>query len=322
MKSDETALVTGVAGFIGSHLAEELLHRGYSVIGIDCFTDYYPLEIKEDNLANLMVNDRFKFIKADLLEVNLKDLNMDYIFHQAAQPGVRASWGKNFQVYVKNNILVTQKFLEDCLSLDIKKFVFASSSSVYGDVTGSPIRENSLPRPISPYGVTKLAAENLCFLYWKNYGIPTISLRYFTVYGPRQRPDMAINKFVKAVLKGKKVTIYGNGEQTRDFTYISDVVNANILAAESDLDGEVFNIGNGSKVSVNRLIDLLEGIIGKKAERQYVEKQKGDVEHTMASIEKARSLFGYEPRVALEDGLKRYVNWYAQKHGHKLVGGN
>lgn len=322
MKPNETALVTGVAGFIGSHVGEKLLRRGCAVIGIDCFADYYPRKVKEYNLAGLMENDRFTFVEADLLEVNLKDLNVDYIFHQAAQPGVRASWGRDFQVYVKDNIVVTQRLLEGCLNLNIRKFVFASSSSIYGDSNELPIREDTLPKPISPYGVTKLAAENLCHLYWKNYNVPTISLRYFTVYGSRQRPDMAINKFVKAILKGKKITIYGNGEQTRDFTYISDVVNANILAAESNLDGEAFNIGSGSKVSVNHLIDLLEGIIGKKAERRYVEKQKGDVEHTIASIEKAESLLGYEPRVALEDGLKRYVNWYARKHGHKLVGGN
>jgi UDP-glucose 4-epimerase len=255
LKLNETALVTGVAGFIGSHLAEELLHRGYSVVGIDCFTDYYPREIKETNLANLMVNENFKFIKADLLDVNFKDLNVDYIFHMAAQPGVRASWGKSFQVYVKDNILVTQKLLEDFLDSEIKKFVFASSSSVYGDVAELPIREDALPKPISPYGVTKLAAENLCHLYWKNYGIPIVSLRYFTVYGPRQRPDMAIHKFVKAMLEDKEIVIYGDGNQTRDFTYISDAVEGTILAAKSNLEGEVFNIGGGSRTSVNQIID-------------------------------------------------------------------
>lgn len=300
--------MTGVAGFIGSHVADGLL-RYCSVVGVDCFTDFYPREVKESNLADLMANDRFRFMEADLLEVNLEELDVDYIFHQAAQPGVRASWGKNFQVYVRDNILVTQRLLEGCLNSGVKKFVFASSSSVYGDATELPIREDALPKPVSPYGATKLAAENMCYLYWKNYGLPAVSLRYFSVYGPRQRPDMAINKFVKAMLKDEAVVIYGDGGQTRDFTYISDVVNANILAAESHLDGEVFNIGSGVGISVNALIDLLEGILGKSAERSYVEKRKGDVRHTIASIEKAQRLLGYRPSTSIEEGLKSYVRW-------------
>ena len=307
-----TALVTGVAGFIGSHLAEELLHRGYSVIGVDRFSDFYNRKIKEDNLANLKTNPKFKLIEEDLLNLDLKELNLDYVFHEAAQAGVRASWGKEFQVYVKDNILVTQKLLEDCLDSNIKKLVFASSSSIYGDVNELPIHEDILPKPVSPYGVTKLAAENLCYLYWKNYKIPTISLRYFTVYGPRQRPDMAINKFVNAIIKGKEIIIYGDGNQTRDFTYISDVINANVLAAESHLEGEALNIGGGSRISVNRLIDLLEDIIGKKAKRKHIGDQKGDVKNTMAGIEKSKRLLGYKPTVKIEDGLKRYVDWVSK----------
>lgn len=312
MSAINTALVTGVAGFIGSHLAEELLNRGYSVIGVDRFSDYYNRKIKEDNLANLETSPRFKLIEEDLLNLDLKELNLDYVFHEAAQAGVRASWGKEFQVYVKDNILATQKLLEDCLDSNIKKLVFASSSSIYGDVNELPIHENVLPKPVSPYGVTKLAAENLCYLYWRNYKIPTISLRYFTVYGPRQRPDMAINKFVNAIMKGDEIIVYGDGNQTRDFTYIFDVVNANVLAAESHVEGEVFNIGGGSRISVNRLIGLLEGIIGKKARTRHIGDQKGDVKNTMASIEKSERLLGYKPTVPIEDGLKRYVDWVSK----------
>jgi len=312
LKHNETALVTGVAGFIGSHLAEELLHREFSVIGVDRFSDYYPREVKEDNLANLKTNQRFKFIEENLLNLDLKELNLDYVFHEAAQAGVRASWGKDFQIYLKDNVLVTQKLLEDCLDSKAKKIVFASSSSVYGDVNRLPIHEDILPKPVSPYGVTKLAAENLCYLYWKNYNLPTISLRYFTVYGPRQRPDMAINKFVNAIRKGKEIIIYGDGNQTRDFTYVSDVVNANILAAESHLEGEVFNIGGGSRISVNHLIDLLEEIIGRKAKIKHIGDQKGDVKNTMASIEKSKRLLGYKPKVTIEDGLKKYVDWVSK----------
>jgi len=263
-------------------------------------------------LANLKTNQRFKFIEENLLNLDLKELNLDYVFHEAAQAGVRASWGKDFQIYLKDNVLVTQKLLEDCLDSKAKKIVFASSSSVYGDVNRLPIHEDILPKPVSPYGVTKLAAENLCYLYWKNYNLPTISLRYFTVYGPRQRPDMAINKFVNAIRKGKEIIIYGDGNQTRDFTYVSDVVNANILAAESHLEGEVFNIGGGSRISVNHLIDLLEEIIGRKAKIKHIGDQKGDVKNTMASIEKSKRLLGYKPKVTIEDGLKKYVDWVSK----------
>lgn len=182
----------------------------------------------------------------------------------------------------------------------------------YGDVAEFPIREDASPKPISPYGVTKLAAENLCYLYWKNYGIPTTSLRYFTVYGPRQRPDMAICKFVNAILEGREVIIYGGGNQTRDFTYISDAVEATILAAESDLEGEVLNIGGGSRISVNELINILEGILGKKAKIKHIKEQKGDVRHTLASIEKAERLLDYKPHISIEEGLKRYIKWLTE----------
>ena len=310
MKSDGKVLVTGVAGFVGSHLAEQLVNR-YYVIGIDNFSDYYSRRIKEDNIASLMSNKRFRLIEGDLFDISLKDLEVNYIFHQAAQPGVRASWGRNFNVYVKDNILVTQRLLEDSLNLNVKKIVFASSSSVYGDVSDFPISEETLPKPVSPYGVTKLAAENLVYLYWKNYGIPTISLRYFTVYGPRQRPDMAISRFLKAMLTEEYAVIYGDGNQTRDFTYISDVVKANILAAENPVVGEVFNIGSGSRISINDLLNLIEKISGKKIMRKHLENPKGEVRHTFANIKKAEKILDYKPSVSIEKGLRKTIMWFS-----------
>ena len=302
------ALVTGCAGFIGSHLVDKLLEQGYEVIGIDCFTDYYSKEIKEANLSNALNHKNFEFIEEDILEMN--DFpEVDYVFHEAAQAGVRASWGKSFEIYTRNNIEATQKLLEFYKDLSIKKFVYASSSSVYGD-TELPMGENSLLKPVSPYGVTKLAGENLCYLYYKNYGVPTVSLRYFTVYGPRQRPDMAIHKFVKAILNDDEILIFGGGEQTRDFTFVDDAVEANMLAAESDSGGSVFNIGGGSRISVNELIKLIKDTVGKKANIKYVEKQKGDVKDTWADVNKAKADLRWTSKVRIEEGLKRFVDWW------------
>ncbi len=253
--TDMKALVTGCSGFIGSHLSDKLLEHGYDVVGIDCFTDYYSREIKEANIANALNHKNFEFVEGDLLDMNSYP-EVDYVFHEAAQAGVRKSWGKDFEIYTRNNILVTQKLLEFYKDKKTRKFVYASSSSVYGD-TELPMKEKTSLNPVSPYGVTKLAAENLCYLYWKNYGLPTASLRYFTVYGPRQRPDMAIHKFVKAISNEDEITIFGDGTQTRDFTYIDDAIEANLLAANSDSKGEIFNVGGGSTISVNELIKLI-----------------------------------------------------------------
>ena len=302
------ALVTGCAGFIGSHLVDKLLEQGYEVIGIDCFTDYYPREIKDANISNALDYNNFKLIEGDILAMN-KYPEVDYIFHEAAQAGVRASWGKSFEIYTRNNIEATQKLLEFYKDRKIKKFVYASSSSVYGDAE-LPMKEDSLLKPVSPYGVTKLAGENLCYLYWKNYGVPTVSLRYFTVYGPRQRPDMAIHKFVQAILKSKEITVFGDGTQTRDFTYVDDAVEANILSAKSNLAGEVFNIGGGSRISVNELIKKTEEILGKKAMIENIEKQKGDVRDTLADASKAKELLDWNPKINIDEGLKKYIRWY------------
>jgi UDP-glucose 4-epimerase len=303
-------LVTGCAGFIGSNLTDTLLKEGHEVTGIDCFTDYYSREIKEKNIVTALKNPQFRLINKDLLD--LKDYpEVDVVFHLAAQAGVRASWGSDFTIYTKNNIEATQRLLEWYKDRDLKKFVNSSSSSVYGDVC-LPMQEDMRLQPVSPYGVTKLAAEHLCYLYWKNFGLPTVSLRYFTVYGPRQRPDMAINKFVTAILAEKPITLYGNGNQTRDFTFVSDVVNANILAAETGKPGSVFNIGGGGRITVNDLIKELEKNCGKPAKIKFVEQQKGDVKDTLADIQKVDSEFGWKPRILIHEGLIKYVEWYLQ----------
>ena len=303
-------LVTGCAGFIGSHLAEKLVQSGFEVIGIDSFTDYYDRRIKEANVQGLLKSGRFTLVREDLLTIDLDKLleGIDYIFHHAAQPGVIASWGMCFETYSKNNILATQRLLESAREIALKSFIFASSSSVYGDCE-LPMREDRLLSPVSPYGVSKLACENLCYSYWKNFGVPIVSLRYFTVYGPRQRPDMAFHKFIRAILKGEEITIYGDGNQTRDFTYIDDAVNSNILAIEKSCTGEIFNIGGGSYISVNSAIKLLEDIIGKNAQIRYKEKREGEMQATWADIGKAKNMLGYKPRFNLKEGLLKEIEW-------------
>ena len=304
-------LVTGCAGFIGSHLVDKLLEREYKVIGIDCFTDYYTREIKEANISNALNHDNFKLIEEDISNLN-EYPEVDYVFHLAAQAGVRASWGKSFEIYTRNNIESTQKLLEFYKDRQIKKFVYASSSSVYGDAE-LPMKEDSLLKPVSPYGVTKLAGENLCYLYWKNYGVPTIALRYFTVYGPRQRPDMAIHKFVRAIFSDEEITVFGDGTQTRDFTYVDDAVEANLLVALSDVEGEVFNIGGGSRISVNELIKRVEETNRKKMKVKYIAKQKGDVKDTLADMNKAQAMLNWKPKIEINEGLRKYVEWYRSR---------
>jgi len=310
------ALVTGYAGFIGSHLTDRLLEQGYKVVGIDCFTDYYARELKEANIANALNHQNFQFLEQDILRFS-EFPEVDVVFHQAAQAGVRASWGKSFEIYTRNNIESTQKLLEWYKGKNIKRFVYASSSSVYGDAVDLPLKENARVQPVSPYGVTKLAAEHLCHLYWVNYQVPTVSLRYFTVYGPRQRPDMGIHKFVKAVLNGDEIEVYGDGTQTRDFTFVDDIVQANVLASQAPQEhvaGQAFNIGGGNRISVTDLIELIANIAGKPARVRHTEKQKGDVNDTWADVSRAESALGWKAEKKIQEGLERYISWYLQEY--------
>lgn len=312
MSDRPISLVTGAAGFIGSHLCERLLREGHAVVGLDAFFDYYSRRLKERNLAALLAQPQFRFLELDLTRADLAPIvaGADQIFHQAGQPGVRPSWGKDFDVYVDCNIRATQRLLEAAKgSSRLRRLVFASSSSVYGDTRDLPVREGSLPQPFSPYGVTKLAAEHLCGLYHANHGVPTVALRYFTVYGPRQRPDMGFNTFIQAALQDRPIVVYGDGEQTRDFTYVADAVEANWLALQPAAVGRIFNIGGGSRVSVNQVLATLEEILGRPIRREHRSPQPGDVRHTWADTTRARDLLGYAPRVSLREGLASEVEW-------------
>lgn len=309
-------LVTGAAGFVGSHLCERLLQEGFDVVGIDSFTDFYPKWIKEKNILPLMREEKFEFIAEDLNRLDLKRLlkKADYIFHLAAQAGVRTSWGQNFSIYTQNNIEATQKLLEAAKANQIKKFIYASSSSVYGFCPELPMSETSPVCPFSPYGVSKLAAEQLCFLYFKNYGVPCVSLRLFTVYGPRQRPDMAFHKFFRTIGENKHISIFGDGKQTRDFTYIDDVIEANFAALERGKKGEIYNIGGGNRKKLEDIFPIFEKICQKKIKIKFKERQKGDVPHTFAKIDKARKDLDYSPRIKLYDGLKEEWIWVQSLH--------
>jgi UDP-glucose 4-epimerase len=309
------ALVTGVAGFIGSTLADRLVADGADVVGIDCFTDYYPRPVKERNLAGLLSAPRFRFVESRLQDIDLPALLADrtHVFHLAAQAGVRKSWGRDFGVYTTNNIEATQVLLEACAKArSVERLVYSSSSSVYGDNVALPMREDALPQPVSPYGVSKLAAEQLCYLYHVNYGVPAVSLRYFTVYGPRQRPDMGFHKFLRATLRGEPIAVFGDGEQTRDFTYVSDAVEANVLAARRGVPGRVYNIGGGSRVSVNEVLEMIGRVAGRRPLVTIDPAQKGDMRHTYADTSLARADLGFSPHVGLEEGLAAEHKWLAE----------
>jgi nucleoside-diphosphate-sugar epimerase len=304
-------LVTGCAGFIGSQLSEALVARGDEVVGVDCFTDYYARSLKESNLEQLRAEPRFELHELDLAEADLAGLleGVQVVYHQAAQPGVRASWGRYFDTYVRNNIVATQRLLEAAKERPLAKIVVASSSSIYGDAEQFPTHESAVPKPVSPYGATKLITEQLAYLYWRNYGLPTISLRYFTVYGPRQRPDMAFNRFIRAVLEDRPIQVFGDGEQTRDFTFISDAVAANLAAGRSEVVGQALNIGGGSRVSVNQVLAVLGEVLGRQPRVEYTRVERGDVRHTSADTSAAARLIGYAPRVDLRTGLAAEAEW-------------
>lgn len=300
------AIVTGAAGFVGSHLCASLLDAGDEVVGVDCFTDYYSPHRKEANIAPLEGHPRFTLHRADLLTAPLTSLfsSAEVVYHLAGQPGVRASWGAEFIPYVKRNVVATQRVLEAAAEVSLWKLVYASSSSVYGNAEAYPTTEELRPQPVSPYGVTKLAAEHLCELY-RAQGVPTVSLRFFTVYGPRQRPDMAFSRLIDAALAGEPFLLYGDGEQSRDFTYVSDVVHAVRSAALSPWTG-VANIGGGSRTTMNRVIELVSELAA-PLDVVRLPVQRGDVRHTAADTTVAREAFGYVPAVSLEEGLDRMV---------------
>jgi UDP-glucose 4-epimerase len=308
------ALVTGTAGFIGSHLSAALLARGASVVGIDCFTDYYAREIKESNLAPLKKTAGFTFVEDALQTVDMARLldGVTHVFHLAAQAGVRKSWGKDFLTYTTNNVDATQRLLEHLVDRKIEKLVYASSSSVYGDLVQIPMTENALPQPVSPYGVTKLAAEQLCYLYFANYAVPTVSLRFFTVYGPRQRPDMGFHRFIRAVLTGQPITLYGDGEQTRDFTYVADIVAAMMAAGDRGRPGAVYNIGGGSRVSINQVFEMIGRITGRTPNIRREDAQKGDMRDTFADTSLAKADLGFAPATSLEAGLRAECEWLSE----------
>lgn len=312
----QKALVTGAAGFIGSHLAEGLLDEGYEVIAVDSFTDYYDVRLKRNNVDQYSGRDGVTFVAQSLNDTDLKGMldGVDFVFHLAAQAGVRASWGERFEQYIDSNIRATQRLCEAAKSMPLKKFVYASSSSVYGETTDLPMREDSLVRPVSPYGVTKLDAENMCLLYRKNYGLPVVCLRYFTVYGPRQRPDMAMHKFLRGAILGEPVDVFGNGQQTRDFTYVGDIVTANLRAMMYDGNETLFNIGGGSRTSVNAILDLVakHARLGGRFEVRYRDRERGDVTHTYADTSRARSELGYDPKTPVEEGLDKQAAWMSE----------
>jgi nucleoside-diphosphate-sugar epimerase len=307
------ALVTGVAGFVGSHLGERLLDGGAEVLGIDCFTDYYARPLKEANLAPLRARDRFSFVETAIQAAPLDRLldGVTHVFHLAAQAGVRKSWGRDFEIYTTNNIEATQVLLEACVGKPLVRLVYASSSSVYGDAVAIPMREDAVPQPLSPYGVTKLAAEHLCHLYSANHGVPATSVRYFTVYGPRQRPDMAFNRFLRAALQGDSISVFGDGGQTRDFTFVADAVAATLAAGERGVPGRAYNIGGGSRVSLNEVLDIVERVTGKVLQINREPAQKGDMRDTYADTSLAKADLGFRPTVSLVDGLAEEYRWLA-----------
>lgn len=307
------AVVTGAAGFIGSHLCEQLLADGAEVVGVDCFTDYYPRKFKDANLAAFAPHPRFTPVETRIQDADLARLldGATQVFHLAAQAGVRKSWGTDFRHYTEHNIEATQVLLEACAKVKLHRLVYASSSSVYGDAAPIPMREDQRLQPVSPYGVTKLAAEHLCNLYHVNLGVPAVSMRYFTVYGPRQRPDMAFHRFLKAALASEPIHLYGDGAQTRDFTFVKDAVAATISAGARGTPGGVYNVGGGSRVTVNDVLALIGRLVRRPLDIRHEAAQKGDMRDTYADTSRARRDLAYAPSVGLEEGLGAELRWLA-----------
>ena len=310
------ALVTGAAGFIGSTLTDRLLADGVRVTGVDAFTDYYDVSLKRRNVADALRHKSFELVEIELGTADLARLpDVDVIFHNAAQPGVRASWGSEFGAYTHHNVLGTQRLLERYKRTKLERFVYASSSSIYGDAESYPTSEAMLPRPFSPYGVTKLAGEHLAMLYGRNFGIPVAALRYFTVYGPRQRPDMAFHRFCRAMLAGEPITVYGDGKQSRDFTFVSDAVEANVRAWKRAAPQGVYNVGGGSQVEVLEAISLLEKSLGRKARVNLEPRPAGDPLRTRADATRLAADLGYATAVGIADGLAAEAEWARSLYG-------
>jgi UDP-glucose 4-epimerase len=306
----ESVLITGAAGFIGSHLTERCLDLGWNVLAVDAITDYYDPAVKRANLALAAGRPNCTVVEGDLLELDLRAMleNVTVVFHLAAQPGVRESW-ERFDLYSRMNVTATHRLLTAARSLSLKRFVLASSSSIYGDAEALPTEEDVAPRPVSPYGVTKVAAEHLAYLACRNFGVPTIRLRYFTVYGPRQRPDMAFNRLIASALADRPFDIFGDGTQTRDFTFVTDVVDGTIAAATNGQLGSAYNIGGGSTHSMNEVLAILGDLTGGRVERRYRERSVNDARHTAADIRRARRELGFDPCCALETGLAAQLEW-------------
>lgn len=303
-------VVTGSAGFVGAHVCEALLERGHEVDGLDAFTDYYDPSIKRANAARLARHDGFQGLELDLARADLDDVvaGADAVIHLAAQPGVRLSWSEGFAVYVERNISASQRLLEAARRTRVPRLVLASSSSVYGNATDQPIGEHAPTRPFSPYGVTKLAMEHLASAYGANWGLSTVVLRYFTLYGPGQRPDMALHRFIAAVAAGRPVPVYGDGEQVRDFTYVSDAAAATLAAVEADVaPASVFNVAGASPATVNHLLSLVSEHVGRPLVTRHLPAQAGDVRATHGAVDRARAVLGWRPEVSLDDGVKLQV---------------
>ena len=312
-------LVTGAAGFIGSHLVDRLLALGREVVGVDCFSGNYSRERKLRNLGDLAgLAGGFRFVEGDLLDLDLRELldGVDSIAHLAGEPGVRASWGPNFALYLERNVRATERLLDAAWQEDAIPLVYASSSSVYGSDGGGPLREDALRRPASPYGLSKLAAEELVGLYARERGVPATILRYFTVYGPRQRPDMAISRFISLASSGEAIEVFGDGTQVREMTYVSDVIDATVAALESCTGDpyRTYNVGGGARTTVGTLVELVGEAIGERLEVRRAPPVPGDVRSTWADRGRAARELGYEPRVPLEEGIWAQVRWTLAEH--------
>jgi UDP-glucose 4-epimerase len=304
-------VVTGAAGFIGSHLVESLLADGHDVVGVDAFVDFYPRSVKEENLRAARANRRFCLVEGVLQDLALPGIleGAAQVYHLAAQAGVRSSWGRDFALYTDHNILATQRLLEAAVQAGVPRVVYASSSSVYGDSRELPLREDGACHPLSPYGVTKLAAEHLGRLYERNHGLPVVSLRYFTVYGPRQRPDMAFHRFLRAARDGEAIHLYGDGRQTRDFTFVDDIVTATRQAGDCGRPGCVYNVGGGQRLALEDVLRTIEQVTGRPMRILREEAQKGDMQDTLADTTSARRDLGFRPTVTLAEGLARQWDW-------------